>query len=119
MGAGGFSKFSASGFLEHASRYITFLSLLTLHLRYKSRDEISFWGKDCNTLVLNLGLTRYLASNSFRRKSSHKSNQNSDLFSGVGWTRILRVLPRKLRITPDIPDFFLDSPDLKLHITCF
>jgi len=55
-------------------------------------------GVACNTRVLNLGLTRYLASNWFRRKSSHRSNQNSDLFSGVGWTRILRILTRKLRI---------------------
>ena len=49
------------------SKYMDFLNThqgtshftlpLTLLLHYKSRDEISFWGEDCNTRVLKLGLT--------------------------------------------------------------
>jgi len=41
--------------MHQGTSHLTLFS--TLHLRRKSRDEISFRGKDCNTRVLNLGLT--------------------------------------------------------------
>ena len=45
--------------MHQGTSHLTLFS--TLHLCHKSRDEISFRGKDCNTRVLNLGINQLMS----------------------------------------------------------
>ena len=61
--------------MHQGTSHLTLFS--TLHLRRKSRDEISFRGKDCNTRVLNLGINQLMSDLILRLRIESEINPSS------------------------------------------